>query len=133
MPTIRSRLEDNTFKPIDSGSGREGLCVYQLPGLEKVALALANAEATAKVLGVIIADRNTTVELARWGDTDILPETSHPTPSPGDTIYLSTTQVGRVTTTPPISGVLVTIGEVAWFDSPLIHANLSIAQPIVLY
>lgn len=114
------------------GSSREGLCVYHNSNPDVVDLAISNEEMKAFAIGVITNDYGPSVEIAMKGDVNILLE-GGVTANPGDSLFLSGTESGKVTTIPPTAGFIVRMGIVAKVKSvDVVQATLSIAEPIGL-
>lgn len=131
-----SRIEDatNDYFLLTPGSGQYGAVVYQESTLGRtVEKAIANLMSTSKVIGVITQVISATkVEIAMGGDVDCLVETGVSF-SPGDDVFLSNLETGKVTNVPPTSGVVARLGNVSYtVSTSLVRVNFNVSEPIGL-
>ncbi len=108
MGIARSRIEDNShIYNIAFGSNREGLLVYQEFTVDNtVALARSDVYNTSNACGVIKQDFGTSVLVDFGGDVEVQAESSISIIS-GDTLYLSKTEVGKITNVAPDTTIMI--------------------------
>lgn len=134
MAIVRSRIEDNThIYSITNGSGREGLLVYLTTTANTVALAIATSMVTSRIAGVITEDYGTTVEMSSSGDVMGIKETAVLI-DPGDTLFLSGTDLGKITNVAPttVSMVVSNVGKASSVSGNDVQFNMQLITPIEL-